>query len=103
MSLQTPISSLAAAVTQLKKTSDEQSVAAAIFHVLYLIVRIIPGLLVWLAGFAAWTLPAWLFKTTSWTMTFTMNATTLYVGHLNVGRLLTYVQNTHRSRGGLDH
>lgn len=43
------------------------------------VLRIIPGILVWLITFTTITLPTWLFTLFSTTLTFTMNATTLYV------------------------
>jgi len=82
-------SAIATQIAQTGSSQDDQSVVAAVGHLLYLIVRIIPGFLLWLAGFTAWTLPAWLFKTTSWSLTFTMNATTLCVGSLSSSLPLT--------------
>lgn len=43
------------------------------------VLRIIPGFLVWLITFTTITLPTWLFTLFSTSLTFTMNATTLYV------------------------
>jgi hypothetical protein len=43
------------------------------------ILRIIPGILVWLITFTTITLPTCLFTLFSTSLTFTMNATTLYV------------------------
>lgn len=59
-------------------------VFSKIVSVAYLVVRIIPGFLVWLAAFATFTLPAWVFTTFSMSLTFTMNVTTLYVYHLSL-------------------
>lgn len=43
------------------------------------VLRIIPGILVWLITFTTITLPTCLFTLFSTSLTFTMNATTLYV------------------------
>lgn len=56
-----------------------ESVLAAVGHVLYVIMRIVPRFLVWLAAFTTFTLPAWVFTTFSMSLTFTMNVATLYV------------------------
>ena len=45
---------------------------------LILVFRIIPGTLYWLVTFTSITLPTWLFTLFSTSLTFTMNATTLY-------------------------
>lgn len=39
--------------------------------------KVIPSALVWLAAFATFTLPAWLFTGLSTSLTFTVNMTTL--------------------------
>lgn len=73
-------------------SSAEQTLSAHIGHgdaetnmwgslarfVLFLL-SIIPGILFWLITFATITLPTWLFTLFSTSLTFTMNATTLYV------------------------
>ena len=46
-------------------------------HGLLLMVKAVPGALVWLIGFSTITLPAFLFTLFSTSLTFTMNATTL--------------------------
>jgi lysophospholipid hydrolase len=43
------------------------------------LLSIIPGVLYWLITFTTITLPTWLFTLFSTSLTFTMNATTLYV------------------------
>lgn len=58
-------------------SGPDESILTALGHVLYLIMRIIPGFVVWLAAFATFTLPAWVFTTFSMSLTFTMNVTTL--------------------------
>lgn len=58
-------------------TSTNESVLAAIGHVVYLVLSFVPGFMVWLAGFTTFTLPAWLFNTFNRSLTFTMNLTTL--------------------------
>lgn len=67
----------AAAVSQID--GQTTNVFSKIVNALYLAVKIIPGFLVWLAAFATFTLPAWVFTTFSMSLTFTMNVTTLYV------------------------
>ena len=46
---------------------------------LFSMARAVPGALVWIIAFATITLPAFLFNLASTSLTFTMNATTLYV------------------------
>lgn len=48
-------------------------------HLLLVMAKAIPGLLVWLIAFSTITLPAFLFTLASTSLTVTMNATTLYV------------------------
>lgn len=43
------------------------------------LLRLLPWLLYWVITFATITLPTWLFTLASYSMTFTLNATTLYV------------------------
>lgn len=52
---------------------------AAFGRFLLFLLSIIPGILVWLITFTTITLPTWLFTLFSTSLTFTMNATTLYV------------------------
>lgn len=77
-----------ATAAELSKTDGQsQSIFAATANLLYLIARIIPGFLVWLAAFTTFTLPSWVFTTFSMSLTFTMNVTTLYV-HADLIRCL---------------
>lgn len=41
------------------------------------IMKVVPSAIVWLAAFATFTLPAWLFTGLSTSLTFTVNMTTL--------------------------
>lgn len=54
-----------------------QGVFAAVGNALLVIMKVIPSALVWLAAFATFTLPAWLFTGLSTSLTFTVNMTTL--------------------------
>lgn len=81
--LQSPVSaSVSASASVVSAVNDSnsnnnESILAAIGHVLYLSISFLPGFLVWLAAFTTITLPTWLFTTFNRTLTFTMNATTL--------------------------
>ena len=46
-------------------------------HVIFSLVRVVPGILYWLITFTTITLPSFLFSLFSISLTFTMNATTL--------------------------
>lgn len=72
-------SSLTATATVVAASAGQNdSIISAVGHVLYLTMRIIPSVVVWLAAFATFTLPAWVYTTFSMSLTFTMNVTTLY-------------------------
>ncbi|KAK5957888.1 phosphatidylcholine and lysophosphatidylcholine phospholipase [Knufia fluminis] len=71
-------------------TSTNESVLAAIGHVVYLVLSFVPGFMVWLAGFTTFTLPAWLFNTFNRSLTFTMNLTTLLFLALLVGSTISW-------------
>lgn len=77
--LGSPISTSATAIaTDAVLFSDSgRGVLAATGHALIVIMKIVPSFLVWLAAFATFTLPAWLFTGLSTSLTFTVNATTL--------------------------
>ena len=70
-------SASASAVNAVSDSNNNESILAALGHVLYLTISFLPGFLVWLATFTTITLPTWLFTTFNRTLTFTMNATTL--------------------------
>lgn len=76
---QTAIAAMATAAEISQMDGQTTNVFSKIANVLYLVVRIVPGFVVWLAAFATFTLPAWVFTTFSMSLTFTMNVTTLYV------------------------
>ena len=50
---------IAAAAAEAVSAGQDESIVQAILHVLLLIVRIIPGFVVWVAAFTTFTLPAW--------------------------------------------
>ena len=91
MDLAHAISSNPSSVAHYATSSAEQTLSAHIGNgdakanmwgslarfVLFLL-SIIPGILFWLITFTTITLPTWLFTLFSTSLTFTMNATTLY-------------------------
>lgn len=58
------------------------AVPGGISSFLLFMFKLLPGSLYWLITFASMTLPTWLFTLFSTSLTFTMNATTLYVQNL---------------------
>lgn len=79
---QSAISAIATAAEISQNNGQTASIFSTVANILYLVMRIIPGFLVWLAAFTTFTLPAWVFTTFSMSLTFTMNVTTLYVDFL---------------------
>lgn len=55
---------------------------AMLGRALLLMAKVIPGMLYWIVTFSTITLPTVLFTLFSTSLTFTMNATTLYVGSI---------------------
>jgi lysophospholipid hydrolase len=92
MNLAHAISTTPSSLAQYATSSAEQTLSAQLGNgdaktnmwgslarfVLFLL-SIIPGILFWLITFTTITLPTWLFTLFSTSLTFTMNATTLYV------------------------
>lgn len=73
---ETAIPHAPAVVTAAEETEDTW--LSWLGHVLLVMARAIPGLLVWLITFSTITLPAFLFTLASTSLTVTMNATTVY-------------------------
>ena len=65
-------------------TTSSASWLALVGQALFVMVRALPGLLIWIITFTTMTLPTLLFALFSTSLTFTMNFTTLYFKSRNV-------------------
>jgi hypothetical protein len=64
---------------QVANSDPKTNMWGAVGRFMLFLLSIIPGILFWLITFTTITLPTWLFTLFSTSLTFTMNATTLYV------------------------
>jgi hypothetical protein len=68
---------------QVANSDPKTNMWGAVGRFMLFLLSIIPGILFWLITFTTITLPTWLFTLFSTSLTFTMNATTLYVFSIN--------------------
>ncbi|KAK4936088.1 phosphatidylcholine and lysophosphatidylcholine phospholipase, partial [Elasticomyces elasticus] len=71
-------------------SNKPENVLAAAGYTLYLMVKSIPGALIWLATFVTFVLPAWLYNVFSSSLTVTMNVTTILLIVFLVVSTITY-------------
>jgi len=63
---------------------DARSLISSLGRLFVALIGFLPGIVYRIITFSTWQLPTFLFTLFSTSLTFTMNATTLYVSHLDI-------------------